>query len=61
MDKIINLFKLFNTNTKKRSLRTRYKKNKKAKLDTIPARSPKNRKLNLRFYNLKKKLINEGD
>jgi len=46
---VINLFKF---NTKKRSLRTTYKKNKKIKLDTIPARSPKNRKLRLTFYGM---------
>lgn len=56
MYKIINLFKMLKTKTKKRSLRTTYKKNKKIKRDTIPARSPKNRKLNFSFYNLKKNI-----
>lgn len=53
MDKIINLFKLILPETKKRTRRTVYKKNKKKKLDTIPARSPREREINLTFYGLK--------
>ena len=53
MDKVINLFKLILPGTKKRSRRSTYLKNKKPKKDTIPARSPRERELNLTFYGLK--------